>query len=120
MKKLLLLGVIAAAGIPGCNREGNPLVAASDGQFGRLIEPQNAFSPSCAAALYDPDAFVAQYNGLKFSPDARIRAVSEQQRMECTGELQKRASEVGIAGNVTAEHLNDERVKQRYLGAAKK
>jgi hypothetical protein len=110
----------AAAVTGGCKKEDNPLVATSDGHFARLIEPKNAFSPCCAAALYDPDAFVAQYNGLKFSPDARIQAVSEQQRTECVGELQKRSSEVGITGNVTAEHLKDERVRQRYLASRKK
>jgi hypothetical protein len=115
--------VIAVAGIlaiGGCQRENNPLVSASDGQFSRLVEPKNAFSPSCAAALYEPDGFVQQYNALKFSPDARISAVSDQQRAACVDELQKRASEVGIAGNVTAEHLRDERVRQRYLATRKK
>ena len=120
MKNLLIAALVAAAAIAGCKKEDNPLVTASDGQFGRLIEPKNAFSPPCAAALYDPDTFVAQYNGLKFSSDARIQTVSDQQRAECTGELQKRASEVGIPGNVSAEHLKDERVKQRYLAARKK
>lgn len=120
MKHLLLVALVAASLITGCKKEDNPLVAANDGQFGRLIEPRNAFSPSCAAALYDPDGFVAQYNALKFSPDARIQTVSEQQRSECTGELQKRASEVGIAGNVTADHFKDDRVKQRYLASRKK
>ena len=120
MRNLLLVAAVAAAVITGCKKEDNPLVTANDGQFARLIEPRNAFSPPCAAALYDADAYVAQYNGLKFSPDARIQAVSDQQRSECTTELQKRASEIGIAGNVTADHFKDERVKQRYLASRKK
>jgi hypothetical protein len=120
MKNAFLVVLLAAAALASCKKEDNPLVAASDGQFARLIEPKNAFSPSCAAALYEPDAYVAQYNGLKFSPDARIQSVSEQQRVECIGELQTRSSEIGIAGNVTAENLKDDRVKQRYLASKKK
>ena len=120
MKRIFAIALLTAAAAAGCHKEDNPLVAATDGQFARLIEPKNAFSPSCAAALYEPEAFLAQHNGLKFSPDARIHAVTQQQRAECSSELQKRASEVGIAGNVTAAHLNDERVKQRYLAARKK
>ena len=116
----IVVAVAATLGIAGCQRESNPLVAASDGQFSQLVEPKNAFSPSCAAALYKPDVFIQQYNGLKFSPDGRIRSVSDQQRTACTDELQKRASEVGITGNVTQEHLRDERVRQRYLATRKK
>jgi hypothetical protein len=120
MKRGLVVVLLIASALAACKKEDNPLMAASDGQFSRLIEPKNAFSPPCAAALYEPDAYIVQYNGLKFSPDARIHAVSEQQRSECYGELQKRASEIGIVGNVTAENLKDERVKQRYLAARKK
>src|SRR5688572_26467564 len=116
----IVVAVTATLGIAGCQREANPLVAASDGQFSRLVEPKNAFSPSCAAALYEPDVFVQQYNALKFSPDARISSVSNQQRTACADELQKRASEIGITGRVTHEHLRDDRVRQRYLATRKK
>ena len=113
---LAFVGLVAG----GCQREDNPLISASDGQFSRLVEPKNAFSPSCAAALYEPDAFVQQYNALKFSPDARISSVTDQQRTACADELQKRASEIGISGNVTQDHLRDDRVRQRYLATRKK
>ena len=116
----IVLAVAALIAVNGCQREDNPLISTNDGQFSRLVEPKNAFSPSCAAALYEPDAFVQQYNALKFSPDARISSVSDQQRTACTDELQKRANEIGIAGNVTQEHLRDERVRQRHLAARKK
>ena len=110
----VLVWVLAACGKPD-----NPLLGASDGQFARLIEPKNAFSPSCAAALYEPDLFVRQYNGLKFGAAGKIAAVSEQHRTECLAELQKRAAESGIRGDVTREHLLDERARQRYHAARK-
>lgn len=116
----IVIAVLGVFAVGGCQREGNPVISASDGQFSRLVEPKNAFSPSCAAAVYDPEAFVQQYNALKFSPDARIASVSDQQRTACMDELRKRASEIGITGNVTQEHLRDERVQQRYLATRKK
>ncbi len=121
MKRAWILTVVVAMfAVGGCQREDNPLISANDGQFSRLIEARNAFSPSCAAALYEPDTFVQQYNALKFSPDGRISSVSDQQKTSCANELQKRASEVGIGGAVTPEHLRDERVRQRYLATRKK
>ena len=105
--------------VVSCGEPGNPLLHASDGQFARLIEPKNAFSPSCAAALHEPDLFVNQYNGLKFGAAGKIAVVSEQHRTECLAELQKRAAEGGIRGDVTREHLLDERVRQRYLAVRK-
>lgn len=120
MKNELILATAVAAVLAGCQRTDNPLVSANDGQFARLMEPKNALSPSCAAALYEPEVFVQQYNALKFSPDARINAVSDQHKADCVGELLKRSSEVGIPAGVTAEHLRDERVRQRYLAVRKK
>lgn len=115
MRRFVLLLVLLAS----CGKAENPLIAASDGQFARLIEPKTAFSPSCAAALYEPDLFVKQFNGLKFSAAVKISAVSEQHRSVCIAELQKRAAEGGIRGDVTREHLSDERVRHRYLVARK-
>lgn len=105
--------------LASCGKPDNPLLGASDGQFARLIEPKNAFSPSCAAALYEPDLFVKQYNGLKFAAAGKISAVSEQHKAECMAELQKRAAEGGIRAEVTREHLIDDRVRQRYFAARK-
>ena len=85
----------------------------------RLIEPKNAFSPSCAAALYEPELFVKQYNGLKFGQAGKIAAVGEQHRTDCIAELQRRAAEVELRDEVTREHLADDRVRQRYLAARK-
>ncbi len=113
-KWLLAVAVVA---LISCGQRDNPLVTASDGDFARWIEPKNAFSPSCAAALYDPDLFVKQYNGLKFSSGARISAVSEQQKADCIVELQKRAAQQGIRGEIKREHLFDDRVRKRYLAA---
>ena len=120
MKRAWIALAFAGMVAGGCQREDNPLISASDGQFSRLVEPKNAFSPPCAAALYAPDAFVQQYNALKFSPDARISSVTVEQRTACGDELQKHASEIGISGNVTQEHLRDDRVRQRYLATRKK
>lgn len=116
MKRLLFacLALLLAA----CGKPENPLLSASDGQFARLIEPKNAFSPSCAAALYEPELFVKQYNGLKFGQAGKIAAVSEQHRVDCAAELQRRAAEAGLR-EVTREHLADDRVRQRYLATRK-
>ena len=102
-----------------CGKPENPLMSASDAQFARLIEPKNAFSPSCAAALYEPELFVRQYNGLKFGQAGKIAAVGEQHRTDCIAELQRRAAEAELRGEVTREHLADDRVRQRYLAARK-
>ncbi len=117
MKCLLLTMLVLL--LASCGKPDNPLVGASDGQFARLIEPKNAFSPSCAAALYEPDLFVKQYNGLKFGAAGKISAVSEEHRSECVAELQKRAADVGISGQVTRNHLRDDRARQRYFASRK-
>jgi hypothetical protein len=116
----VVLAALGVLGLAGCERSDNPLVSATDGQFSRLIAPNNAFSPSCAAALYAPDTFVEQYNALKFSPQARISEVSEQQKASCVVDLQKRARDLGLSQGVTREHLDDERVRRRYLAATKR
>ena len=117
MKRVLLTTLVLL--LASCGKPDNPLLGASDGEFARLIEPKNAFSPSCAAALYEPDLFVKQYNGLKFGAAGKISAVSEQHRSECVAELQKRATEGGISGRVTQDHLLDDRVRQRYFASRK-
>lgn len=103
----------------GCGKPENPLLSASDARFAELIEPKNAFSPSCAAALYEPELFVKQYNGLKFGQAGKIAAVGEQHRTDCIAELQRRAAEAKLGGEVTREHLADDRVRQRYLAVRK-
>ena len=118
MKPRWLLGAAVCA-LAACGKSQNPLLSASDGQFARLIEPRNAFSSSCAAALYEPDLFVKQYNRLKFSQAEKLTALSEQQRNECEAELQERARQLGVPGSVTREQLADERVRTRYLAARK-
>ncbi|TAJ17608.1 MAG: hypothetical protein EPO47_00480 [Rugosibacter sp.] len=115
MKNRHLLIVVATIVLTACGKLGNPLLSASDGQFLRWIAPRNGLAPSCAAALYKPEIFIGQYNGLKFSARDKISAVTERQKSECIADLQQRASEVGIEGNVTREHLLDDRVKQRFL-----
>lgn len=105
---------LAALWVAACGQAANPLLNASDDQFGRLIEPKNAFSPSCAAALYEPEFYVKQHNGLRFSAAGKINAVSEERRAQCAAELQARAAEAGM-GNVTRAHLADEAVRQRFL-----
>lgn len=117
MSRWLLAALVLL--LVSCGKPDNPLLSASDGQFARLVEPKNAFSPSCAAALYDPGLLVKQYNGLKFGAAGKISAVSEQHKSECIAELQKRAAEGGIRGEVMREHLIDDRVRQRYFAARK-
>lgn len=105
--------------LAACGTPENPLLSASDTQFARLIEPKNAFSPSCAAALYEPDLFLKQYNGLKLGQAGKIAAVGEQHKADCIAELQRHAAEAGLRGEVTREHLADDRVRQRYFAARK-
>lgn len=109
--------VSATLALTACG-DANPLLSASDGEFRRLIEPKNALSASCAAALYEPELFINQYNGLKFSAAGKIASVSEHHRTECATELQMRADSAGLR-SVTREHLADERVRQRYLAIRK-
>lgn len=120
MNKLLLPIVVAVLVLSSCGKPDNPLVTASDGQFLEWMAPRNAFSPPCAAAFYEPDWFIKQYNGLKFSPRDKISAVSEQQKDACVSDLLQRANQVGIKGNVTREDLLDARVRQRYLANRKR
>jgi hypothetical protein len=119
MNRLWLFVVVPVLALSACGKADNPLVAASDGQFAQWIEPKNAFSASCAAALYEPALYVKQFNGLKFSASGKISSVSEQQKTGCVSELQQRASQIGIAGNVTREQLLDDRVRQRYAATRK-
>ena len=117
-KRRLLIG-LAMITLAACSKHGNPLLNASDGQFLRWIERTNPIAPSCAAALYEQDLFVRQYNGIKFVASSKISSVSEPQKNACISELLKRASEIGIDGNITREQVMDDRVRQRYLSARK-
>jgi hypothetical protein len=114
-----VLPAAAFAILAACGRAENPLLAATDAQFARLIEPKNAFSASCAAALYEPELFVRQYNGLKFGQAGRISAVDETLKADCAAELQRRAAEAGLPGEIKREHFADDRVRQRYFAARK-
>lgn len=120
MKRIYAVTLMAVASIAGCTKEDNPLLRATDGQFARLVEPRTALAPSCAAAFYDPDLFVRQYNAVKFMPETRIFAVSPKEEADCVVGLQKRASELGIEGNVTEAHIRDDRVRRRYVATRKK
>jgi len=119
MNRVWLIGGMAVVALASCGKGDNPLVTASDAQFAQWVEAKNAFSASCAAALYEPDLFVKQYNGLKFAAAGKISVVSEQQTADCVTELQKRAEHVGVGGAVAREHLFDERVRKRYLATRK-
>lgn len=119
MNRVWLIGGMAVVALASCGKGDNPLVTASNAQFAQWVEAKNAFSASCAAALYEPDLFVKQYNGLKFAAAGKISAVSEQQTADCVAELQKRAEQVGVGGAVAREHLFDERVRKRYLATRK-
>lgn len=113
-RRRLLIG-LAILTLAACGKLGNPLLNASDGQFLQWIAPKNAFAPPCAAALYEPDWFIKQYNALKFSARDKISAVTERQKNDCVADLQQWANQIGISGNITHESLLDDRVKQRYL-----
>ena|SRR5215831_12583369 len=119
MNRSWICAAAAVAALASCTKSDNPLVAASDGQFAQWIEPRNAFSASCAAALYEPELYVKQYNGLKFSASGKITAVSEQQKTGCVSELLQRASQIGIAGSLTRDQLMDDRVRHRYAAVRK-
>ncbi len=84
----LLIG-LAILTLAACGKLGNPLLNATDGQFLQWIAPKNAFSPPCAAALYEPAWFINQYNALKFSARDKISAVTEKQKSDCAADLQQ-------------------------------
>lgn len=119
MKRLWLIAGVAATALASCGKPDNPLVTAGDAQFAQWVEPKNAFSASCAAALYEPELFIKQHNGLKFSVAGKISTVSEQQKADCVVELQNRAAQAGVPGSIAREHLSDDRVRKRYLAARK-
>jgi hypothetical protein len=119
MKRLWSIAGVAAMALASCGKPENPLVTAGDAQFAQWIEPKNSFSASCAAALYEPELFVKQYNGLKFAAAGKISTVSEHQKADCIVELQKRAAQAGVGGDVAREHLSDDRVRKRYLAVRK-
>ena len=119
MKRLWLIAGVAAMVLASCGKPENPLVTAGDAQFAQWVEPKNAFSASCAAALYEPELFIKQYDGLKFAAAGKISTVSEQQKADCVVELQKRAAQAGVPGSIAREHLFDDRVQKRYLAARK-
>lgn len=121
--KTPLLSAIAVAAVAttlsSCGKPDNPLLAATDGQFLQWMAPRNGLAASCASALYEPELFIKQYNGIKFVESYKIHSVSEKQKAECESELLQRANQVGIQGNVTREHLRDDRVRQRYFANRK-
>ncbi len=117
-KRRLLIG-IATIMLAACDKLGNPLLSARDGQFLQWIAPRSVLASSCAAALYKPELFIKQYNGLRLVVSSRISSVSEHQKDTCVSELLQRASQIGIEGNIIREHLLDERVKQRFLATQK-
>ena len=121
MNKLSQLAavVVAVFLLASCGKPDNPLVTASDGQFLQWIAKRNGLAPSCAAALYEPELFIRQYNSIIFVAHDKISSVSEQQKADCVSDLLQRANQVGIQGNVTREHLRDDRVRQRYLANRK-
>lgn len=119
MKRLWLIAGVTATALASCGKPDNPLMTVEDTQFAQWVEPKNAFSASCAAALYEPELFVKQYNGLKFAAAGKISTVSEQQKADCIVELQKRAEQAGVSGDITRERLFDDRVRKRYLAARK-
>jgi hypothetical protein len=119
MKRLWLIAGATVVALASCGKSDNPLLTVDDPQFVKWVEPKNAFSASCAAALYEPELFIKQYNGLKFAAAGKISTVSEQQKADCVVELQKRAGQAGVPGDIAREHLFDDRVRKRYLGARK-
>lgn len=88
---LTLLAMVACA-----PQDDNPLVAASDDQFIKVIG--NLPFLGCESALF------------RNSADPGTKA----QRESCERGLQTRAAEAGIPKAVTSAHIADPRVKARY------
>lgn len=91
-------------GIFGCTQKSdNPLLDATDGQFRSGVAPYF----ECLAGLE---------KGAKVFADApKIKGEEEQGQRLCLEKAQKLMASTGITDNVTFAHIQDARVKDRYL-----
>lgn len=96
--------VCAAFVLASCTQKyDNPLLNATEGQFKLSVPPYF----DCVASL--------EKAAKTFSTATKVKGEEESERRICLEKAQKLAVGAGIAENVTFEHIQDLRVKDRYL-----
>jgi hypothetical protein len=81
----------------------NPLLDATDGQFKLSVAPYF----DCLASI--------EKAAKTFSSATKIKGEAENERRICLEKAQKLAVGAGISDTVTFDHIQDTRVKDRYL-----
>lgn len=81
----------------------NPLLDATEGQFKLSVPPYF----DCVASL--------EKAAKTFSTATKVKGEEESERRICLEKAQKLAVGAGIADNITFDHIQDLRVKDRYL-----
>jgi hypothetical protein len=95
---------IVVAFVSGCaQRSDNPLLSATDGQFKVSVVPYF----DCLASV--------EKAAKTFSSATKVKREEEEERRICLEKTQKLTAGAGIADNVTFDHIQDPRVKERYL-----
>jgi hypothetical protein len=105
MDMIRLIAVIGIAfTLSACTQKSdNPLLDASDGQFKLSVAPYF----DCLAS--------AEKAAKTFSSATNVKGEEESERRICLEKVQKLAVGAGISNNVTFDHIQDLRVKDRYL-----
>ena len=81
----------------------NPLLDATDGQFKLSVAPYF----DCLASI--------EKAAKTFSSATKVKGEEENERRICLEKAQKLAVGAGISDSVTFDHIQDTRVKDRYL-----
>ena len=84
-------------------KSGNPLLDATDGQFKLSVAPYF----ECLASM--------EKAAKVFSSAPKFKGEEEGERRICLEKAQKLAVGAGISDNITFDHFQDLRVKDRYL-----
>ena len=101
---LLIATFCIALVLTACTQKSdNPLLDATDGQFKLSVAPYF----DCLANL--------EKAAKTFASATKIKGEEESNRRICLEKAQKLAAGAGISDNVTFDHIQDTRVKDRYL-----
>lgn len=100
----LITTICAAFVLTACTQKSdNPLLDATDGQFRLSVAPYF----DCLASV--------EKAAKTFSSATKVKGEEENERRICLEKAQKLAVGGGISDNVTFDHIQDIRVKERYL-----
>jgi hypothetical protein len=101
MTRVVVLSVFAAAAFGCAPKSDNPLLDATDAQFKQ------------SASWYFECLVDYEKSAVAFA-DSTIKRDKDRELKVCLEGTQKRAASAGIAGNVSFDHIQDARVKDRY------